>query len=147
MTQRAVSTELTGGAGFTYEDTVVAYYLAALLREEFAAPLGGIVKTVAVQQSGHGNPMDDVVVEFDEAGSRLTLGLQAKRTITISAAPSNVDFRDILGRAVATRAASTFQNETDFYGFVSENIAVEPLRTLHRIIDWACPNNQIVRLA
>jgi len=39
---QATSTELTGGAGFTYEDTVVAYYLAALLREERAAPLNGI---------------------------------------------------------------------------------------------------------
>ena len=26
--------EISGGAGFTYEDAVVAYYLAALLRED-----------------------------------------------------------------------------------------------------------------
>src|SRR5665811_1372875 len=64
--QQATSTELTGGAGFTYEDTIVAYYLGALLREERAAPLNGIVKTVAVQQEGHGHPMDDIIVEFDE---------------------------------------------------------------------------------
>jgi hypothetical protein len=36
------STEIAGGAGFTYEDTVVAYYLAALLREDWAAPIEGI---------------------------------------------------------------------------------------------------------
>lgn len=51
--QQATSTELTGGTGFTYEDRVVAYYLAALLREERAAGLDGVVKTVAVQQAGH----------------------------------------------------------------------------------------------
>jgi hypothetical protein len=137
MTQQAASTELTGGVGFTYEDIVVAYYLAALLREELAAPLSGIVKTVAVQQAGHGYPMDDIIVEFDNAGSRLTLSLQAKRKITISAALSNADFRGILSRVVATRAAPGFQDEIDVYGFVGENIAVDSLRTLQRLIDWA----------
>ena len=34
--EQATSTELTGGPGFTYEDTVVAYYLAALLRPRMA---------------------------------------------------------------------------------------------------------------
>ena len=71
--QQATSTELTGGAGFTYEDTVVAYYLAALLREERAAGLNGVVKTVAVQQGGHGHPMDDIIVEFDDDGARREL--------------------------------------------------------------------------
>jgi hypothetical protein len=67
--QQATSTELTGGTGFTYEDTVVAYYLAALLREERAAGLNGVVKTVAVQQDGHGHPMDDIIVElYDPSG-------------------------------------------------------------------------------
>ena len=137
MADRATSTELTGGAGFTYEDTVVAYYLAALLREERAAPLNGIVKTVAVQQAGHGSPMDDVIVELDDAGLHRTLSLQVKRKITISGAPSNADFRDILSRAVGTRAKPDFQDELDAYGFIVENIAVDPLRSLQRIIDWA----------
>ncbi|WP_028207669.1 hypothetical protein [Paraburkholderia nodosa] len=33
---KATSTEITGGAVFTYEDTVVAYYLVALLRGKIA---------------------------------------------------------------------------------------------------------------
>ncbi len=137
MTQQAASTELTGGAGFTYEDTVVAYYLSSLLREDRAAPLNAIVKTVAVQQAGHGDPMDDIIVEFDDAGSHRKLSLQGKRKITISAALSNGDFREILSRAVATRAAPGFQDELDAYGFVGENIAVDALRTFQRLIDWA----------
>jgi hypothetical protein len=56
---KATSTEITGGTGFTYEDTVVTYYLAALLREERAALQEGIVKSVAVQQSGHDHPALD----------------------------------------------------------------------------------------
>lgn len=135
--KQTTSTELTGGTGFTYEDTVVAYYLAALLREERAAVLNGIVKTVAVQQYGHGHPMDDIIVELDENGSQRRLNLQAKRTITISAAKTNNDFRDILSRAVATRATDDFNVDLDAYGFVAENIAIDPFRTLTRLIDWA----------
>jgi hypothetical protein len=133
----ATSTELTGGAGFTYEDTVVAYYLAALLREERAAGLNGVVKSVAVQQSGHDHPMDDIIVELDDDGSRRRISLQAKRHIRISAAATNIDFRDILSRAVETRAAAEFNVDLDAYGFVAEYVAVEPLRTLNRLIEWA----------
>jgi hypothetical protein len=133
--QQATSTELTGGAGFTYEDTVVAYYLAALLREERAAPLNGVVKSVAVQQDGHGHPMDDIVVELDEGGSRRRLSLQAKRKIQISSA--NTDFLDVMARALATRGTLDFQPELDAYGFVVEHVALGRFRTLNRLIDWA----------
>src|SRR5450755_3650705 len=90
------STELTGGAGFTYEDTVDAYYLAQLLGRERAAGQAGFVTGVAVQQQGHGNPMDDLVVEFDEVGTRRVLGLQIKKSVTISGAASNDEFRGII---------------------------------------------------
>ena len=133
--QQATSTELTAGAGFTYEDTVIAYYLAALLREERAAGLSGIVKTVAVQQKGHGHPMDDIIVELDDDGSLRRLSLQVKRKIQVSA--TNDDFRDILSRAVATRATEDFKVDLDAYGFVAENVAIQRLRTLNRLIDWA----------
>ena len=135
--QQATSTELTGGAGFTYEDTVVAYYLSALLREERAAGLNGVVKTVAVQQEGHGHPMDDIIVELDDDRSLRRLNLQAKRKIQISAAATNNDFRDILSRAVATRATDDFNVDLDAYGFVAENVAIERFRTLNRLIEWA----------
>jgi hypothetical protein len=135
--QQATSTEITGGAGFTYEDIVVAYYLAALLREERAAGLSGVVKTVAVQQKGHGHPMDDIIVELDDDGSRRRLNLQAKRRIQISAAATNNDFRNILSCALATRATDDFNVDLDAYGFVAENVATARFRTLNRLIDWA----------
>jgi ATPase family protein associated with various cellular activities (AAA) len=135
--QQAPSTELTGGVGFTYEDTVVAYYLVALLREERAAGSNGIVTTVAVQQKGHGHPMDDLIVDFDDDASRRRLSLQVKRKISISAASTNRDFRAILTRAVATRATADFDVDLDAYGFVVESVAVENFRMLSRLIDWA----------
>ena len=36
--QAGTSSELTGGAGYTYEDAVVAYYLTALLRARKTPP-------------------------------------------------------------------------------------------------------------
>ncbi len=137
VNRQATSTELTGGAGFTYEDTVVAYYLAALLREEHAAGQDRVVTSVAVQQSGHGHPMDDIVVEFKDGAGRRVFGLQVKRQLRISAAPTNTDFCAIITAAVATRASAEFQQDRDAYGFVAEHVAAGPLRTLDRLIDWA----------
>jgi hypothetical protein len=134
-TEQRTSTEITGGAGFTYEDTVVAYYLAALLREDRAAPIEGSVRDVAVQQAGHGHPMDDIIVGFENGGVPAKLNLQAKRKIQISAA--NSDFSDVLTRAVATRASGSFNAEYDAYGFAVEHVAENRFRTLRRLIDWA----------
>ena len=133
----SVSTELTGGAGFTFEDTVAAYYLAALLRREHATGQQGVVTSVAVQQVGHGHPMDDVIVEFRHDDSRRRLSLQVKRRVTISAAASNTDFRQIIAASVATRVTPVFQSNIDTFGFAAEYVATDRFRTLNRLIDWA----------
>ena len=134
--KQATSTELTGGAGFTYEDRVAAYYLAALLREERAAGQSGVVTSVAVQQA-QVNPMDDVIVEFIDDGTHRVLSLQVKRQLRITAAVSNTDFREIVAAAVATRRSTGFQVDADTYGFVAENVANKPLRSIKRLIEWA----------
>ena len=135
--QPSTSAELAGGTGFTFEDTVVAYYLASLLRQERAAGQEGIVTRVAVQQAGHGHPLDDVIIEFKHDEVRRRLSLQIKRRITISAAESNSDFRGIVACSVATRSTPDFQPDLDVYGFAVEHVAVAPFRTLIRIIDLA----------
>jgi hypothetical protein len=132
---KPASTELTGGAGFTYEDTVVAYYLAHLLGRERAAAQAGFVTSVAVQQQGHGNPMDDLVVEFDDVGTKRALSLQIKRSLIISAADE--DFSAIVKAAVKTQALNTFTKETDKCGFIVEHVTDATLRTLNRLIAWA----------
>ena len=134
---KPASTELTGGAGFTYEDTVVAYYIAQLLRRERAAGLAGVVTSVAVQQQGHSNPMDDLVVESDDVGTRRILGLQIKKSITISGAPTNEEFHGIIRAAAKTQALSAFNKDTDKCGFVVDVVTADTLRALQRLIDWA----------
>jgi hypothetical protein len=132
---KPASTELTGGAGFSYEDKVVAYYFTQLLGRQRAAGQAGFVTSVAVQQQGHGNPMDDLVVEFDEVGANRVLGLQIKRSLTISGADE--DFRAIVTAAVKTQALKTFAKGADSCGFIVEHVTDATLRTLNRLIGWA----------
>ena len=135
-TAHATSPELTGGAGYTYEDTVVAYYLAALLREEGAAGQTGVVTRVAVQQAP-AFPLDDLVIRFDHQGADRKLSLQVRRKVVISGAESNDRFRDILRSAAATLADPKFRAGTDAYGLVVEYAAQRRLRDLNRLIQFA----------
>lgn len=133
---QSTSTELTGGAGFNYEDLVVAYYLAALLLEGHAAGCTGVVRSVAVQQAAD-HPMDDLVVEMkDEVGKRV-LGLQVKRSLRLTSAASNSDFLSTMAAAAATRRLPSFQVTRDAYGFVVEHVAMDSNRSINRLIDWA----------
>ena len=134
--KHTASSELTGGAGFTYEDTVVAYYLTALLREEGAAGQTGVVTRVAVQQAPE-FPLDDLVVQFRHQGVDRTLSLQIRRRVIISGAERNDRFRGILLGAVRTLAAPGFVRDSDAYGFVVEYAAERPLRNLNRLIELA----------
>jgi hypothetical protein len=135
--EKPASPELTGGEGFNYEAAVVAYYLAQLLRRERAAGQAGFVTSVAVQRKGHGNPMDDLVVEFDDAGAKRVLGLQVKKSVTISGAPTNNEFRGVITDAVKTQAIGTFAKDADKCGFVVDAVTPGTLRTLKHLIDWA----------
>jgi hypothetical protein len=135
--KRTTSPEVAGGAGFTYADNVAAYYLAALLREERAAGLDGVVTSVAVEQAGTGNPMDDVVVESGDNGLQGTLGLQVKRRVQIGGGARNKDFGDVMRRAVEARASEGFNADRDRYGFVTEHVAAERFRSLTRLIGFA----------
>lgn len=134
---QATSPELTGGAGFTYEDSVAAYYLASLLTEGAGPGQSGYVISVATQQEGHGHPMDDIIVEFQDQVGQCTLGLQAKHSLTISAAATNKDFHSIIQKAIETRANPNFREGRDRFGFVTQHVAVGRLRSLERLIEWA----------
>src|SRR5579872_3493163 len=126
------SPEISGGAGFSFEDATVAIYLAALLGEESALGLPGrIVVRVAVQQVAFGEPLDDLIVDgvgVDE--SRARLSLQVKRAVSISAAKTNMDFREIVSRAFATIRRPDFREDRDRVGAIVGTIADGPRRAL-----------------
>ena len=80
--------DLTGGAGFTFEDAAVALYLAALLGEQSAPGLEyRLVSGMAVQQRNRGEPLDDLIVDGISAdGTTARLSVQVKRALTVTPA-------------------------------------------------------------
>jgi hypothetical protein len=140
MTQ---SPEISGGGGFTFEDAPVAIYLAALLGEESAAGLEDrTIIRVAVQQAAYGEPLDDLIVDArgtDDSISRLSL--QTKRELTISAATTNTDFREIVTRAWATLQKPDFRTSIDRVGAVTGTVSEAARRAFVTICEWARASN------
>lgn len=126
------SPELAGGSGFTFEDAVAAYYLAALLAEAYAPGIPDhTVVRVAVQQRHFKQPLDDVIVDFRSAnGGTARLSLQVKRALTISAAKSNTDFRDVISDSWTTYRDPAFRPGIDRYGAAVGDIAKTKMRDL-----------------
>lgn len=133
------SPELAGGEGFTFEGDAAAFYLSALLAEAYAPGIDDrIVVRVSVQQRDFGEPLDDVVVDFEDAAKNpARLSLQVKRSLTISDAITNTDFRDIIRDSWATLKKSDFRINADRYGAAVGAIAPAKERALKTLCDWA----------
>ena len=136
MTQ---SSELTGGAGFTFEGTVVATYLASLLIEGAPRGLPG-KKTVrvAVQQAAFEQPLDDLVVDANALdGSAARISVQIKSSLTISAARSSTQFREIVGNAWRTVRHVDFRDGVDRVGAAVGSVSDAAAHALERVCELA----------
>ncbi|WP_029554377.1 hypothetical protein [Verminephrobacter aporrectodeae] len=133
------SPELAGGEGFTFEGNVAAFYLTALLAEDRAPGIeDGTVVCVSLQQRDFGEPLDDVIVDFkSSAGDPARLSLQVKRTLTISGAKTNTDFREIIRDSWATFRKSDFRIRSDRYGSAVDTVTPAKERALNTICNWA----------
>lgn len=132
--------ELTGGAGFTYEDAVAAHYLTSMISGTTAAALSPrIVKRVAQQQANFGEPLDDVIVDAASLADCTTmrLSLQVKRSLTISGAETNSDFREVVQRSWQTLQKSDFREHVDRVGAVTGSVAEETSRAFETVCEWA----------
>lgn len=136
MTQ---SPELAGGEGFTFEGDAAAFYLAALLAEAYAPGIDDrIVVCVSVQQRDFGEPLDDVIVDFEDTTKNpARLSLQVKRSLTISKAETNSDFRDIIRDSWATLKKPGFRINVDRYGAAVGTVSPAKERALKTLCDWA----------
>ena len=136
MTQ---SPELSGGEGFTFEGDVAAFYLTALLAEEYAPGIDDrTVVCVSVQQRDFGEPLDDVIIDFEDAEKKpVRLSLQVKRSLTISKAKTNKDFREIICDSWATLRKSDFRVSADRYGAAVGTISPAKERALKTLCDLA----------
>lgn len=134
------SPELTGGAGFTYEDAITAQYLVALVGDTTAAALDGrVVQRVAQQQADFGEPLDDVIVDAASLadGTVMRLSLQVKRSLTISGAETNTDFRDVIQHSWQTLQKPDFREHIDRVGVVTGAVAEETSRAFVTVCEWA----------
>lgn len=134
------SPELTGGAGFTYEDAVAAQYLASMVAGTTAAALDTrIVQRVAQQQVDFGEPLDDVIVDAASLadGTVMRLSLQVKRSLTISEAETNSDFREVIQRSWQTLQKPDFREHVDRVGAVTGSVAEETSRAFATVCEWA----------
>ncbi|MDO9178702.1 MAG: hypothetical protein Q7U16_10395 [Agitococcus sp.] len=136
MTQ---SSELAGGEGFTFEGDAAAFYLASLLAEAYAPGINDrTVSCVSVQQRDFGEPLDDIIVDFeDSAKNTARLSLQVKRSLTISDANTNKDFRDIIRDSWSTLKKTGFRINIDRYGAAVGTISAAKERDLKTLCDWA----------
>lgn len=134
------SPELTGGAGFTYEDAVAAQYLAAMVAGTTAAALDArVVQRVAQQQADFGEPLDDVIVDAASLADStvMRLSLQVKRSLTISDAATNSDFREVIQRSWQTLQKPDFREHVDRVGAVTGSVAEETSRAFATVCEWA----------
>ena len=133
------SPELAGGEGFTFEGDVAAFYLSALLAEAYAPGIAHrIVVRVSVQQRDYGEPLDDVIVDFEGANSnRARLSIQVKRSLVISQAKTNTDFRSIIRDSWMTLNKDGFRLNADRYGAAVGTISPAKERALKTLCDWA----------
>src|SRR5262249_54532111 len=60
-----------------------------------------------------------------------------KKSVTISGATSNDEFRGIIAAAVKTQGLESFTKGADACGFVVEHVTADVFRSLIRLIDWA----------
>ncbi len=134
------SPELTGGAGFTFEDAAAACYLAALVGCTTAPGLDSrVVQRVAQQQADAGEPLDDVIVDAlaPADNSLMRLSLQIKRSLTVSDAASNTDFREVIQRSWQTLQKADFREHVDRVGAAVGNISDDAHRNFTTVCEWA----------
>jgi hypothetical protein len=136
---RAQSSELGAGTGFTFEDAAGAFFLVALLDEGYAPGIESrIVTGVSFQQKSFGEPLDDLIVDFKApGGDKARLSLPVKRSLTISAAASNTDFREVIGNSWRTFRGQGFRWESDRVGVVVGDVAIDRSRAFITLAEAA----------
>ena len=133
------SPELAAGEGFDFEDVVAAFYITKLFAQEAAPGMDGSnVSKVSVQQRDFGEPLDDVIVDFESnSGSKSRLSLQAKQSITVSAGATNKDFREVVRDSWKTFKKPDFRRSVDRFGVATEKIAEGKLHALRSLCESA----------
>lgn len=113
---KKVSTFLSGGGGFTYEDHIGAFYLSALLKEGYIFGLNNYqIEKISFQQANQGNPLDDFVIVGKNGIQKAKLSLQAKHNISFG---ENTEFKNIIRSCVELFKSTHFAIGKDKFGII-----------------------------
>jgi len=137
--KKNASPELTGGAGSTYECRVVALYLSYLILE--GMPRGvqnGVCKKVSVQRASIDAPLDDIkITVLRNDGEICKFDAQIKRSLTISSAVKNINFRDIILNAWKTVKKEEFNKGIDRVSGITDDISKTSFRKFRQLTEAA----------
>ena len=108
MTANTTSPASRGPAGSHFEGQVGASYLLSMLTGTEPRGLPGTaIDRVELQRAAEGRALDDVIVRaYDPLGQPAVLEIQVKRTITF--APSDTAFREVVGQIVEASRRADF---------------------------------------
>ena len=111
-----VSTFLSGGGGFTYEDHIGAFYLSALLKDGYIFGLNNYqIEKISFQQANQDNPLDDFVIEGSNGAQNAKLSLQAKHNISFG---ENEEFKNVIRSFAELFKSSNFTIGKDKFGII-----------------------------
>lgn len=111
-----VSTFLTGGGGFSYEDHIGAFYLSALLKDGYIFGLKNYqIEKIYFQQANQYNPLDDFVIEGTNGIQKAKLSLQAKHNISFG---KNEEFKNVISLCVNLFKQDDFTIGVDKFGII-----------------------------
>lgn len=113
---KKVSTFLSGGGGFTYEDHIGAFYLSALLKDGYIFGLNNCkIEKISFQQANQYNPLDDFVLEGTNGIQKAKLSLQAKHNISFG---ENKEFKNVISSCVNLFKHDDFSIGIDKFGII-----------------------------
>lgn len=133
----AVSSEVTGNLGTTYETQVAAYYLVSVLTGFGGQGLDGAhIESLAMQRKVHGDPLDDIVIEGRRADDQsVRLQLQVKTRLEVGR--SQGDFQDILDACWKAMTSPAFASGRDRFGAVTQSVALETYAAVRKLTEIA----------
>lgn len=150
MTSNTATPKQTGGAGYSFEDKVGAYFCIRLLQGSFPFdPAFGVLQGIAFQNRVDGWFVDDVLLTLNDGGNTRKCGLSVKSNIQFGKKTAPADFVVAAWPLYLAEGSEAFVKGHDLLGLVTPPLASEtrtPLMELLRLARCQSPEDLAGRL-
>ncbi len=135
MARKAAPTKNTSGSGFTFEDRVIAYFLACLVAGDvpFDSEWGYITR-LDFQTRVQDWYLDDILIIFS-GGTRLALSLKSSEQISGKSLPD--DFVSDVWEQYLQSGSRAFNIASDYLGLVTSPLPSKTNEALQEMGRWA----------